>query len=87
MGLKVIETDASLEAEAPTVTVKDYLAMLAGELANAQRHGAISDEPEGSRFITVSDSWAMNVSGMLMKCVAAMGGKDNDEEGVEDSDS
>jgi len=62
---KTLETP---EIEPVTLTVEQYLRLLARDLANASRQGSIVDDPEGSRYITMSDTWVRSVVQKLWRC-------------------
>jgi hypothetical protein len=57
-----------------------YLMMLAEELDRAERHGAIRDEPEGTRYVLISDTLARRLANDLRrvaKRMRATSGADN----------
>lgn len=54
--------------EPVTLTVEQYLRLLARDLANASRQGSIVDDPEGSRYINMSDTWVRSVVQQLWRC-------------------
>lgn len=53
---------------------RKYLIDLATDLDQAERMGCIKDEPEGTRFIQISDTLAAHIAEKLFKIVKEEGG-------------
>jgi len=47
--------------------LREYVSWLAGFLRGAGREGAAVDEPEGARFVTMSDTLAEQIATTLMR--------------------
>ena len=86
-GFKKIEGDAGIsfpyQKEVGSVSkqdiaekVEDYLFGVADAFDNIKRIGSDTDDPEGSRYIIVSDSMAKKLSHDLRNCAHWMYAKD-----------
>lgn len=60
------------------MSARGVMQAVAMALENAQRQGAVKDEPEGARYIQLSDTLATTLAGLLRQAAAA---QDSDDKG------